>query len=490
MPNRIATVSLSVPVDHRRALLLTVLGALLASAAAAQSFDCAKATTTVEQAVCKDPKLAALDVTLAQAYHRAQAADPGQRDALLANQRQWIAARDHRCLGRPPGGGAELNDCLADAYGARIADLNTHVDPAPNGAVERCRTLVERYRPIATANAGKAPVAALVATPEAHVAATRIESGLLMPIGALRDWGADQNPPVFVTPALIDAVLGDTGGAGEGITVAQLPGSHFYAAGSVQGTMHCYALTYFHVHDGRTVVTTPPPGFVSDDGTDGCLVARYFGRIDDTPVLIDDDYLQDSHLSSTLTVATWGVDDFLGSCTVDFTYAPRITEETLNGWEQSCTGADCEAWKRAAFDLIAEVQADPTTARHRHEAGLTGAQRTQFDSMMAAWHAAGGAESASTDRSPENLLLDSEPLALPFVFKGRVYLARVGHETIGWRTFADWGARFSEIVDAAVVDRATFAFGMKKAELKSAEVRPLRPLAELRPRAGAAPVER
>ena len=58
MPNRIATVSLSVSVNPRGALVLTVLGALLASAAAAQSFDCAKANTTVEQAVCKDPKLA------------------------------------------------------------------------------------------------------------------------------------------------------------------------------------------------------------------------------------------------------------------------------------------------------------------------------------------------------------------------------------------------------------------------------------------------
>lgn len=477
-------------VFKRLAIVLVVLGALLPGFILAQSFDCAKATTTVEQAICRDPKLAALDAALAKAYHRAQAADPAQREALLANQRRWIVLRDHRCLGRPPGGGAELNACLADAYEARITDLNAHLDPAPKGAVERCQTLADRYRSLAAANVGKAPMATLTATPEARVNATRIESGLLMPIGSLRDWGAEQDPPVFITPALIDAVLGDTAGAMEGITVARLPGSHFYAAGSVQGTMHCYALTYFHVHEGRTVVAAPPPGFVSDDGTDGCLVARYFGQIDETPVMIDDDYLQDPALSSTLTVATWGADDFLGSCTVDFKYAAKITDETLNGWEQSCTGSDCEAWRTAARELVGEVQADPAAARRRHEAALTGPQRAQFEAMLAAWRAADEAGAAPGDRSPENLLLDSEPLALPFVFKGRVYLARLGHQTIGWRTFGDWGVRFGEIVDAAVVDRATFAFGMKKADLTSAEVRPLRPLAELRPRAARAPVER
>jgi uncharacterized protein len=59
------------------------------------SFDCARAGTPPERAICADPGLAALDLELARLYGDARAAvgDAGA-EALRANQREWMRRRD------------------------------------------------------------------------------------------------------------------------------------------------------------------------------------------------------------------------------------------------------------------------------------------------------------------------------------------------------------------------------------------------------------
>ena len=59
------------------------------------SFDCRKATTAVEHAICNDPQLAALDGELDAAYQEARAGlDPDARIALRDEQRAWLKVRD------------------------------------------------------------------------------------------------------------------------------------------------------------------------------------------------------------------------------------------------------------------------------------------------------------------------------------------------------------------------------------------------------------
>jgi uncharacterized protein len=82
---------------------------VLPSAAAQQapSFDCGKATASIERAICKDAKLSKLDADIARAYAQAQ-----QRlgstgaIALRDDQRVFVAARD-RAQGLP---GEDLGD--------------------------------------------------------------------------------------------------------------------------------------------------------------------------------------------------------------------------------------------------------------------------------------------------------------------------------------------------------------------------------------------
>ena len=87
--------------------------------AAAPSFDCAKAVTSTDKAVCADADLAARDRTMAQLFAlvRMDALGVGPSGELAA-QRAWLAERDKECAKE-----ASLSACLKTEYDARLEDL-------------------------------------------------------------------------------------------------------------------------------------------------------------------------------------------------------------------------------------------------------------------------------------------------------------------------------------------------------------------------------
>lgn len=97
-----------------------IAGALLCAAAtlpaAAASFDCAKASTEVDKAICADASLSSLDDKLALAYRDAMAATGG----LIKNsQREWAKSRAD-CERKP-----QTTQCLVDEYKMRVEVLST-----------------------------------------------------------------------------------------------------------------------------------------------------------------------------------------------------------------------------------------------------------------------------------------------------------------------------------------------------------------------------
>jgi uncharacterized protein YecT (DUF1311 family) len=86
------------------------------------SFDCEKAATPVEGALCADVELARLDRRLAEAYWtkialaRDDAAKAREREA----QRAFLAARDAACAAQS---GAAITQCLTAQYQARLKML-------------------------------------------------------------------------------------------------------------------------------------------------------------------------------------------------------------------------------------------------------------------------------------------------------------------------------------------------------------------------------
>ncbi|THD37196.1 MAG: hypothetical protein E7773_03930 [Sphingomonas sp.] len=97
-----------------------MIGLLAMAAASGPSFDCARARTKIERAICADAELALLDREEARLYRLALAGPAQDRNGLIARQRQFLRDRD-QCVEE------ETTDtvpqCVRDAYLGDIADL-------------------------------------------------------------------------------------------------------------------------------------------------------------------------------------------------------------------------------------------------------------------------------------------------------------------------------------------------------------------------------
>ncbi len=112
------------------ALLTVILISLwlgpASSPAHAQSFDCAKARTAVETAICADASLKAQDVQLAQAYARllaaTQARAPEKAAQIRDDQRRWVQERERSCAAQGEAS-ARIVACIAGFYRTRSAAI-------------------------------------------------------------------------------------------------------------------------------------------------------------------------------------------------------------------------------------------------------------------------------------------------------------------------------------------------------------------------------
>jgi len=83
----------------------------------ALAFDCGKAGTDVEKAICSDPQLKRLDDQLADAYAAVKAAStPAEQKMLARSQKRWIAEREF-CSGDETGVAACVRDKTKDRLG-------------------------------------------------------------------------------------------------------------------------------------------------------------------------------------------------------------------------------------------------------------------------------------------------------------------------------------------------------------------------------------
>jgi len=125
----------------RSVFVASAFGLLLMTPAIAQdaqpSFDCAKAATPIEHAICSNETLSQLDAKLAGIYAEAlmQSADA---EGLRNEQRDWSAQRAAAC-GILPGADDDMPDisdaanaCLVDLYTARVGSLGAAVPVAGN----------------------------------------------------------------------------------------------------------------------------------------------------------------------------------------------------------------------------------------------------------------------------------------------------------------------------------------------------------------------
>jgi uncharacterized protein YecT (DUF1311 family) len=121
---------------------LSLCAALMLGASDASAFDCTKAATAIEKAICANADLMRQDAALAQAYGAARAAVLGeQRKALALSQKRWIETRENICGNLE---GAELARCVDDETRKRLSLLNAAPESGPGYPEKMVPVFLER----------------------------------------------------------------------------------------------------------------------------------------------------------------------------------------------------------------------------------------------------------------------------------------------------------------------------------------------------------
>ena len=116
-----------------RSLFLVITLACTAGLAHGASFDCKRARSPREKAVCADLKLSAADSAVAEAYRQLRAKlSPASAALVGQDQRAWLAYLDRACVPSVRKEETTIAQCLAGGYFERKQDLKT-AETLPSG---------------------------------------------------------------------------------------------------------------------------------------------------------------------------------------------------------------------------------------------------------------------------------------------------------------------------------------------------------------------
>lgn len=456
---------------------------------AAQGFNCAEAQTPIEKLICLAPEIGVLDKALNAAVRARLAAHPRDRSEILAQSRRWLAERDRTCAvpshRLPPERFNAAVACLASAYQARLSELSA-TTPAQSSTVGESKTLchqfIDSYRSALAVHANhpgeangpldQSPFAFLSEIPKSGV--TRAPSAAALSettSKALDQWGRVQTPPIRFSSKVKQDILNL--GSTAILTIDQAPETNFYVASQVQGTAHCIYAIAFAVKNG--VAERVARALWSDQSGDSCGVDQFFGSIEGrTVAVLDNESPYEPSLAASLTLKPWDKNAFGHACSISFEYDPVFldrADEPGQEPDRTCENPDCTALKPAARGLVEAVQSDPLATRRDAIARLSSAQRATFERMeKLARDRLGDAPAPQTPASPASYL-DQNPLLLPIMRGNDVYLASVGHYTIGWRTYPDWSVKLEKLDHGEMTTIGTASVAMRRGSLRSTGVR-------------------
>jgi hypothetical protein len=262
-----------------------------------------------------------------------------------------------------------------------------------------------------------------------------------------------------------------------------LPGTGLLAANTIGGTANCNSTVFFRVSGGHGDLVPAPKQWENDVGG-SCGLVRSFAAVDGVPAIIDDNLDAGPSLASTLTLTPWGSGKWQLPCAAHFVFAPHFDiAKTFNDWPgldnweaNDCGAGGCDALRRAALDLVKRTQRDRLGAEDQLLAAMTPAEREEYQRLK---RAARGEDSAEAPADGEDAakpktaasLTETNPLLLPMVVDRRVFLASVGHFTIGWRVFADWKVAVEAGEAGKAREIARFAIGMTQGPIAGVSVK-------------------
>ena len=394
------------------ALLLTA--PLMAHAA---SFDCAKAGTPSEKAVCAAPTISALDGKLGDAFRAALKNHPDKADALKLDQRHWLATRDDTAWTYLSGGlGKELVNVMAGQYRQRIeflAGLDKGKPQAPLAMVaDALPKLPSGSRDV---------LSDLKAQGVPIVLATEVE---MKNVAAL---------PFQPDDALKKAIaeLDDS------LTNRVLAGSPFSSAYSMGGTAHCLSEAPYRI-DGKKAVAIDGPPVWGDD----CMTNHLVAKLGDDYAALNVD--TGSPDQQSIEASRWVGKGFGPAVELVLRFDHALK---LDGAVCAPKQSPCDEFGTTAMTYVAKYDRNPQGGTL--DRALKGDEKASYEAAVARAKAPGGIASKGDaptlpDFGSDNLAAgsmtgyDSEATLFPLTFRGETLVGYIGHGHVGWRANDDW----------------------------------------------------
>jgi uncharacterized protein len=383
----------------------------------AASFDCAKAGSPSEKAVCASPKVSALDGKLGDAFRTALKNHPDKAEALKLDQRHWLASRDDTAWTYISGGlDKELVNLMAGQYQQRIeflAGLDAGKPKPPLTVVsDALPRLPSGSREVLNDLKGKgAPI----------VLATEVE---------MKDASALPYQP----DAALKKAIGELD---ESLTNRVLAGSPFSSAYSMGGTAHCLSEAPYRI-DGKKAVAIDQPPVWGDD----CMTNHLVAKIGDDFAALNVD-IGDADQQS-IEASRWAGKDFDPAVELVLRFDHALK---LDGAVCAPKQSPCDEFGTAAMTYVAKYDRNPQAGTL--DRNLKGADKVAYDAAVARAKAPGGIASKGDsptlpDFGRDDLAVgsmtgyDTEATLFPFTFRGETLVGLIGHGHVGWRANDDW----------------------------------------------------
>ena len=383
----------------------------------AASFDCARAGTPSEKAVCASPKISALDGKLADAFRTALKNHPDKADALKLDQRHWLASRDDTAWTYISGNlGKELVNVMAGQYQRRIEFLGglDAVKPQPPLAVvaDALPKLPSGSRDVL--NDLKVQGAPIVLAKEVE----------------MKDASAlPYQPDEALKKAIAD--LDDN------LTNRVLAGSPFSSAYSMGGTAHCLSEAPYRI-DGKKAVAIDAPPVWGDD----CMTNHLVAKLGDDYAAMNIDTGEPDQQS--IEASRWTGKGFgpAQDLVLRFDHALK-----LDGAVCAPKQSPCDEFGTTAMTYVAKYDRNPQGGTL--DRALKADEKAAYEAAVARAKAPGGIASkgettALPDFGSDDLAVgsmtgyDSEASMFPLSFRGETLLGYIGHGHVGWRANDDW----------------------------------------------------
>ena len=324
-----------------------------------------------------------------------------------------------------------------------LRDPRPPAPPPTDPGVAACNTLLDRYRPLASAHPGESPLDVLSRSEKSGVQLAGSGPDIVTSKDLL-SWGERQQPAVSISSEVSESVDSGSGG-----TLEKAFGLPFFMLPRDEGSMHCDNSVLFSLRDGVATLSQDPL-----PGPEGCdPTSRYFVSLDSVPLYVRENYTANPGMTASLDVAQWRSDHFEAACTITLSYSPRLTNDNLLGRpKESCNSAGCDEMRKAAFQLVAESTSGKISAEDLLQ-HLTDKQRQIYQAEKAV------VEQMTDEEASDDVLL------VPYVRQGEVYVVRIANMTVGWRDYADQNVKFEQLKEGKLVETASFNVGVLKGDL-------------------------